>query len=185
MHLSPIGPLAGWLADPYFCVCSCTWMRVYSMCCADHKSAILLDLCVSSLRRGHANLLCIVPIFTDDHRSGSYSPMHARAYNCLHWSRLPKPKTTSTQTYLSIATISLHRIHSAWTASRWLLLWDTCVYSVSTKVDMCRQLRDCGVVGLWSKSRVLSQLESPCSLSPRCSQSQAAALAQARATTLF
>ena len=35
------------------------------------KSAILLDLCVSSLRRGHANLLCIVPIFTDDHRSGS------------------------------------------------------------------------------------------------------------------
>jgi hypothetical protein len=37
----------------------------------DVKSAILLDLCVSSLRRGHANLLCIVPIFTDDHRSGS------------------------------------------------------------------------------------------------------------------
>lgn len=36
------------------------------------KSAILLDLCVSSLRRGHANLLCIVPIFADDHRSGSY-----------------------------------------------------------------------------------------------------------------
>ena len=26
----------------------------------------LLDLCVSSLRRGHANLLCIVPILTDD-----------------------------------------------------------------------------------------------------------------------
>ena len=25
----------------------------------------LLGLCVSSLRRGHANLLCIVPIFTD------------------------------------------------------------------------------------------------------------------------
>ena len=26
----------------------------------------LLDLCVSSLRRGHANLLCIVPILSDD-----------------------------------------------------------------------------------------------------------------------
>ena len=26
----------------------------------------ILDLCVSSLRRGHANLLCIVPIFADD-----------------------------------------------------------------------------------------------------------------------
>ena len=28
----------------------------------------LLDLCVSSLRRSHANLLCIVPILTDDPR---------------------------------------------------------------------------------------------------------------------
>ena len=26
----------------------------------------LLDLCVSSLRRGHANILCIVPFLTDD-----------------------------------------------------------------------------------------------------------------------
>ena len=32
----------------------------------ENKSAILFDLCVSSLRKGHANLLYIVPIFTDD-----------------------------------------------------------------------------------------------------------------------
>jgi hypothetical protein len=31
----------------------------------------LLDLCVSSLRRGHANLLCIVPILSDDPRKES------------------------------------------------------------------------------------------------------------------
>ena len=31
----------------------------------------LLDLCVSSLRRGHANLLCIVPSLTDDPRRES------------------------------------------------------------------------------------------------------------------
>ena len=31
----------------------------------------ILDLCVSSLRRGHANLLCIVPILTDDPRRES------------------------------------------------------------------------------------------------------------------
>ena len=31
----------------------------------------LLDLCVSSLRRGHVNLLCIVPILTDDPRRES------------------------------------------------------------------------------------------------------------------
>ena len=31
----------------------------------------LLDLCASSLRRGHANLLCIVPILTDDPRRES------------------------------------------------------------------------------------------------------------------
>ena len=30
------------------------------------KLVTLLDLCVSSLRRGHANLLCIVPILSDD-----------------------------------------------------------------------------------------------------------------------
>ena len=35
------------------------------------KLCTLLDLCVSSLRRGHANLLCIVPILTDDLRRGS------------------------------------------------------------------------------------------------------------------
>ena len=35
------------------------------------KFSTLLDLCVSSLRRGHANLLCIVPILTDDPRRES------------------------------------------------------------------------------------------------------------------
>ena len=35
------------------------------------KLFTLLDLCVSSLRRGHANLLCIVPILTDDSRRRS------------------------------------------------------------------------------------------------------------------
>ena len=37
----------------------------------NHKLFTLLDLCVSSLRRGHANLLCIVPILTDDPRRES------------------------------------------------------------------------------------------------------------------
>ena len=35
------------------------------------KLFTLLDLCVSSLRRGHANLLCIVPLLTDDPRRES------------------------------------------------------------------------------------------------------------------
>ena len=35
------------------------------------KLFTLLDLCVSPLRRGHANLLCIVPILTDDPRRES------------------------------------------------------------------------------------------------------------------
>jgi hypothetical protein len=38
------------------------------------KLFTLLDLCVSSLRRGHANLLCIVPILTDDPRRESKQP---------------------------------------------------------------------------------------------------------------
>ena len=37
-----------------------------------HKKLVtLLDLCVSSLRRGHANLLCIVPILADEPRRES------------------------------------------------------------------------------------------------------------------
>ena len=35
------------------------------------KLVTLPDLCVSSLRRGHANLLCIVPILTDVPRKES------------------------------------------------------------------------------------------------------------------
>ena len=63
----------------------------------------LLDLCVSSLRKGHANLLCIVPILTDDPRtpfarafakqSGGRNPLsshylfardHSRAGVCIY-----------------------------------------------------------------------------------------------------
>ena len=38
---------------------------------ARKKLCTLLDLCVSSLRRGHANLLCIVPILTDGNPKGN------------------------------------------------------------------------------------------------------------------
>ena len=37
------------------------------------KLGTLLDLCVSALRRGHANLLCVVPILSDDPRRESDS----------------------------------------------------------------------------------------------------------------
>lgn len=37
----------------------------------EKKLFTLLDLCVSSLRRGHANLLCIVPILTDGNPEGN------------------------------------------------------------------------------------------------------------------
>ena len=42
----------------------------------------LLDLCVSSLRRGHPNLLCIVPILTEDvRRESRLSPLDPGVYN--------------------------------------------------------------------------------------------------------
>ena len=53
----------------------------------------LLDLCVSSLRRGHANILCIAQILTDDprrapgvqiHVSFVYNHIH-RSYNCANY----------------------------------------------------------------------------------------------------
>ena len=40
-------------------------------CICVKKCDSLLDMCVSSLRRGHANLLCIVPSLMDDLRRGS------------------------------------------------------------------------------------------------------------------
>ena len=48
------------------------------------KLDTLLDLCVSSLRRGHANLLCIVPILTDDPRRESNSSIWHPAKVQLH-----------------------------------------------------------------------------------------------------
>ena len=55
-------------------------MYVYAPCMYA-KLFTLLDLCVSSLRRGHANLLCIVPILTDDPRRESKISMENRSSN--------------------------------------------------------------------------------------------------------
>ena len=45
----------------------------------------LLELCVSSLRRGHADLLRIVPILTDDpRRESKYKPHIMRHCNISH-----------------------------------------------------------------------------------------------------
>ena len=40
----------------------------------------LLDSCASSLRRGHANLLCIVPVLTDDPRRESTTLHYTKLY---------------------------------------------------------------------------------------------------------
>ena len=58
------------------------------------KCDTLLDLCVSSLRRGHANLLCIVPILTDDLRRGSDIMLITRAYR-NNFIIIPRPKKKS------------------------------------------------------------------------------------------
>lgn len=57
------------------------------------KLGTLLDLCVSSLRRGHANLLCIVPILSDDPRRESKRCLQNRGLgigkHMVHTSILP------------------------------------------------------------------------------------------------
>ena len=59
---------------------SCVWRFLL---CISLNLFTLLDLCVSSLRRGHANLLCISPILTDDPRreSSFYFVYHI---GCIH-----------------------------------------------------------------------------------------------------
>ena len=54
------------------CFTHAVWMHTSAGAANFSKKLFtLLDLCVSSLRRGHANLLCIVPILTDDPRRES------------------------------------------------------------------------------------------------------------------
>ena len=48
-----------------------THKLTWRTCVSKKNLTTLLDLCVSSLRRGHANLLCIVPILTDGPRRES------------------------------------------------------------------------------------------------------------------
>jgi hypothetical protein len=45
------------------------------------KFGPFLDLCVSSLRRGHANLLCIVPILSDV----SEETVHSASLRLISW----------------------------------------------------------------------------------------------------
>lgn len=59
-------------------IASIRWVLTYesirplsSILKGEKKLFTLLDLCVSSLRRGHANLLCIVPILTDGNPCGN------------------------------------------------------------------------------------------------------------------
>ena len=54
------------------CFLDCTTNICY-FACSIKRLFTLLDLCVSSLRRGHAILLCTVPSVTDDPRRESYS----------------------------------------------------------------------------------------------------------------
>ena len=51
----------------------------------EKKLITFLDLCVSSLRRGHANLLCIVPILSDDpRRESAHTHTHTHTHTHIH-----------------------------------------------------------------------------------------------------
>ena len=85
----------------------------------------LLDLCVSSLRRGHANLLCIVPILTDDPRRESEIEGAARVALLCKWCA-----SALITVFLSLQfLVSVPAAPVAWEVKRWwpggeaLLLW--------------------------------------------------------------
>ena len=56
-----ISKVQQWLGSSKFREDMSFWVEV-----AKKNGDTLLDMCVSSLRRGHANLLCIVPILADE-----------------------------------------------------------------------------------------------------------------------
>ena len=63
----------------YVCMYVCIYIYIYIYIGAFASKRIdvfmLVGLCVPSLRRGHANILCIVPSLTDDPRRQSEDPM--------------------------------------------------------------------------------------------------------------
>jgi hypothetical protein len=74
------GPLPrppGWCPKPHKQLRGNIGLRPTTRARNRKKIRTLLDLCVSSLRRGHANLLCIVPILSDDPRRESNMLLHA------------------------------------------------------------------------------------------------------------
>jgi hypothetical protein len=82
--IPPSGPVR-----PAFAFISCLCEAAFRLVLGHRAKKLftLLDLCVSSLRRGHANLLCIVPILTDDPRRESNSMRIVRqpvAMQCVH-----------------------------------------------------------------------------------------------------
>ena len=61
------------------------FMHVCMYPCAAKQLFTLPDLCTSSLRRGHASLLCIVPILTEcPQKECMYVCMHACTHACMY-----------------------------------------------------------------------------------------------------
>ena len=75
----------------YVLVRLAAFAEVGEVCMNAKKLFTLLDLCVSSLRRGHANLLCIVPILTDDSRRRSMWIAGLLPYWCFFTANLTTP----------------------------------------------------------------------------------------------
>jgi hypothetical protein len=79
----------------------------------EKKFGPFLDLCVSSLRRGHANLLCIVPILSD-------VPKDELLSSALRYKRI---FTLATERCGTIVGSELKRLLTTWAGVRLILGW--------------------------------------------------------------
>ena len=85
----------------YVLVRLAAFAEVGEVCMNAKKLFTLLDLCVSSLRRGHANLLCIVPILTDDpRRESKHTSSKDRRQADQNTTRLTRQRARSERTEL-------------------------------------------------------------------------------------
>ncbi len=89
-------------------------MATLECCDLAKKLVTLLDLCVSSLRRGHANLLCIVPILTDGQPKQTQNWRDIKASKVTHFSNfsvmadnMRKKETFEIQPDISAGVLSL------------------------------------------------------------------------------
>ena len=132
-HLKHNHGIANWITAPCIQMLCFEPKRLRKDCCCMFT---LLDSCVSSWRRGHANLFCIAPVLTDDPRRESkvcllfyvdryrhmymhtYTYMYTHTYVCMYVCTYVRTHVRYVRTYVCLLCIRFPRAENTGGAVR-------------------------------------------------------------------